>query len=171
MKRLEDESDGSTVDGLVVDEGGGASTSSAPGAFPIVGVGASAGGLDAFTQLLNHLPADSGMAFVLIQHLDPTHASFLRDALAKATSMSVSQAEDGTAVEPNHVYVIPPDADIAIQGGRLTLASRALDGRRSHLSVDGFLRSLAADRGSHAIGVVLSGNASDGTEGLRAIKA
>ena len=71
--------------------------------------------------------------------------------------MTVSQAEDGMAVEPNHVYVIPPDADISIHAGRLTLASRALDGRRSHLSVDGFLRSLAADRGSHAIGVVLSG--------------
>ena len=96
MKRLKDESEGSTVDGLIVDDGGGASVPSATGsaAFPIVGVGASAGGLDAFTQLLKHLPADSGMAFVLIQHLDPTHA--------------VSQAEDGTPVEPNHVYVIPP---------------------------------------------------------------
>ena len=169
MKRLMDESDGSTVEGLVVDDGGGSSPPSA--GFPIVGVGASAGGLEAFTQLLKHLPADSGMAFVLIQHLDPTHTSFLRDALAKATPMTVSQAEDGTAVEPNHVYVIPPDADISIHGGRLTLAARPVDGRRSHLSVDGFLRSLAADRGSHAIGVVLSGNASDGTEGLRAIKA
>ena len=85
--------------------------------------------------------------------------------------MTVSQAEDGTAVEPNHVYVIPPDADISIRHGRLTLVPRAPDGRRSHLSVDHFLRSLAAERGSHAIGVVLSGNASDGTDGLRAIKA
>ena len=173
MKRLMDETETPTGDGLVVEDGGGPTLPSGPGsaAFPIVGVGASAGGLDAFTQLLKHLPADSGMAFVLIQHLDPTHASFLRDALAKATPMTVSQAEDGTAVEPNHVYVIPPDADISIHGGRLTLASRALEGKRSHLSVDGFLRSLAADRGSRAIGVVLSGNASDGTEGLRAIKA
>jgi two-component system CheB/CheR fusion protein len=172
MKRVMDGSDGSTGDALVVDDVGGQPPQpTTPTAFPIVGVGASAGGLDAFTQLLKQLPADTGMAFVLIQHLDPSHASFLRDALAKATTMTVSRAEDGTAVEPNHVYVIPPDADIAIHGGRLTLASRALDGRRSHLSVDGFLRSLAADRGSHAIGVVLSGNASDGTEGLRAIKA
>ncbi|HUE69172.1 MAG TPA: chemotaxis protein CheB, partial [Candidatus Acidoferrum sp.] len=173
MKRLDEQADGSTEDGLIldgVDESRPPVVPRAP-AFPIVGVGASAGGLDAFTQLLKHLPADSGMAFVLIQHLDPTHASFLRDALAKATTMTVSQAEDGTAVQPNHVYVIPPDADISIRGGMLTLASRALDARRSHLSVDGFLRSLAADRGSHAIGVVLSGNASDGTEGLRAIKA
>ena len=90
------------------------STTVAPGSdgFPIVGVGASAGGLEAFTQLLKQLPADTGMAFVLIQHLDPTHTSFLREALAKATQMTVSQAEDGTRVEPNHVYVIPPDADI-----------------------------------------------------------
>ena len=102
MKRLKDESEASTVDGLVVDEGGAASIPSVPGsaAFPIVGVGASAGGLDAFTQLLKHLPADTGMAFVLIQHLDPTHASFLRDALAKATTMTVSQAEDGTPWNP-----------------------------------------------------------------------
>src|SRR5690349_2342600 len=173
MKRLDEEAEGSTEDGLILDAGDEARLPVVPGtpSFPIVGVGASAGGLDAFTQLLKHLPADTGMAFVLIQHLDPSHASFLRDALAKATTMTVSQAEDGTAVEPNHVYVIPPDADIAIHRGRLTLASRALDGRRSHLSVDGFLRALAADRGSHAIGVVLSGNASDGTEGLRAIKA
>ena len=172
-EQIEQDAQDSSVDGRVVDEGGEQPSPALLGsaAFPIVGVGASAGGLDAFTQLLKHLPADTGMGFVLIQHLDPTHTSFLRDALAKATTMPVSQATDGTAVEPNHVYVIPPDADISIQHGRLTLASRAVDGRRSHLSVDGFLRTLAADRGSHAIGVVLSGNASDGTEGLRAIKA
>ena len=179
MKETIDQTSQDTLDdGRIVEDGGGLPmpalppSAAVPGAaFPIVGVGASAGGLDAFTQLLKHLPTDTGMGFVLIQHLDPTHASFLRDALAKATTMTVHQAEDGTAVEPDHVYVIPPDADISIHGGRLTLASRALEARRSHLSVDGFLRSLAADRGSHAIGVVLSGNASDGTEGLRAIKA
>ena len=93
MKRLMDEAETPTADGLVVEDGGGPSLPGGPGgaAFPIVGVGASAGGLDAFTQLLKHLPADSGMAFVLIQHLDPTHASFLRDALAKATPMTVSR--------------------------------------------------------------------------------
>jgi two-component system CheB/CheR fusion protein len=183
VKEYIDQNSQDTIDdGRIVEDGGelpmprplgaafpGAAIAGA--AFPIVGVGASAGGLDAFTQLLKHLPTDTGMGFVLIQHLDPTHTSFLRDALAKATTMAVHQAEDGTAVEPDHVYVIPPDADMSIHGGRLTLASRALEARRSHLSVDGFLRSLAADRGSHAIGVVLSGNASDGTEGLRAIKA
>src|SRR4029078_3981447 len=124
MKRGDDEAEGSTDDGLILDGGDGRRRAPIPGlaSFPIVGVGASAGGLDAFTQLLKHLPADTGMAFVLIQHLDPTHASFLRDALAKATTMPVSQAVEGTVVEANHVYVIPPDADISISRGRLTLA-------------------------------------------------
>jgi two-component system CheB/CheR fusion protein len=145
-------------------------TAPASHAFPIVGVGASAGGLDAFTQLLKELPADTGMAFVLIQHLDPTHASFLREALAKSTAMPVSQAEDRLPIAQNQVYVIPPDADICIKSGLLTLMPRAPHSRRQHLPVDYFFRSLAAERGSRAIGVVLSGTASDGTEGLRAIK-
>ncbi|MCU1282338.1 MAG: Sensor protein, partial [bacterium] len=139
--------------------------------FPIVGIGASAGGLEAFTQLLGDLPSDTGMAFVLIQHLDPTHSSFLADALAKATTMPVSQAEDGRRIEPNHVYVIPPNADIGILHGLLTLLPRDDEARKPHLPIDFFFRALAADRGSHAIGVVLSGTASDGTEGLKAIKA
>ena len=139
--------------------------------FPIVGIGASAGGLEAFTQLLGALPPDTGMAFVLIQHLDPTHTSLLSEALAKATAMPVRQAEDGSPVEPNHVYVIPPNADIAILHGRLTLLPRNDEAHKPHLPVDFFFRALAADRGNHAIGVVLSGTASDGTEGLRAIKA
>ncbi len=161
----------------IVAADGAPSASSAPGvdalqnAFPIVGVGASAGGLEAFTQLFKHLPADSGMAFVLIQHLDPTHASFLPEALAKATAMTISQPANGTPVEPNHVYVIPPDADITMQGELLAVTRRTPDEPRPHLPIDLFLRSLAAARGSHAIGVVLSGTASDGTEGLRAIKA
>jgi two-component system CheB/CheR fusion protein len=140
------------------------------GDFPIVGVGASAGGLEAFTRLLKHLPSDSGMAFVFIQHLDPNHPSLLCEALGKVTEMSVRQPEDRTPVEPNHVYVIPPDADISLERGLFSLVPRTPDGPRPHLPIDFFLRSLAADRGSHAIGVVLSGNASDGTEGLRAVK-
>jgi two-component system, chemotaxis family, CheB/CheR fusion protein len=139
-------------------------------AFPIVGVGASAGGLEAFTQLLEELPRDTGMAFVLIQHLDATHASFLADALAKTSKMPIHQAVDGERVEPNHVYVIPPNADLAILHGALTLLPRSSQGRRPHLPIDFFLRSLAAERGNRAIGVILSGTASDGTEGLRAIK-
>ena len=139
-------------------------------AFPIVGIGASAGGLEAFTQLLKHLPPDTGMAFVLIQHLDPTHSSFLCEALAKATAMPVSEAVDGEVVRANHVYVISPNADIALHQNRLSLVHRAATGL-PHLPVDFFLHSLARERGSHSFGVVLSGNASDGTDGLRAIKA
>ena len=137
--------------------------------FPIVGIGASAGGLEAFTQLLGTLPKNTGMAFVFIQHLHPVHESFLVDALAKATAMPVVQATAGLRVEPNHVYVIPSDADISLNGQSLTLVARP-EGS-PHLPVDLFFRSLAAERGSHAIGIVLSGSASDGTEGLRAIKA
>jgi two-component system CheB/CheR fusion protein len=139
--------------------------------FPVVGIGASAGGLDAFTQLLQHLPSDTGMAFVLIQHLDPTHTSFLSEALAKATAMPVSEAVDGEVVQPNHVYVISPTADITLSHGRLALEHRAGSTHSLHLPIDSFFRSLALERESHAFGVVLSGNASDGTEGLRAIKA
>ncbi len=138
--------------------------------FPIVGVGASAGGLEALTQLLAELPPDTGMAFVLIQHLAPTHPSFLADALARATKMVVGQAKDGERVVPDHVYVIPPDADVAIRSGVLTLVTRKTEARKLHLPVDYFLASLAEDLGKQAIGVVLSGMASDGTEGLRAIK-
>lgn len=139
--------------------------------WPIVGIGASAGGLEAFAQLLRELPSNTGMAFVLIQHLDPTHTSLLAEVLAKATKMPVCQAEDGKRIEPDHVYVIPPNADIAILHGQLTLFPRNDEARKLHLPVDFFFQALAADRGSHAIGVVLSGTASDGTEGLKAIKA
>ena len=145
----------------------------APDAFPIVGVGASAGGLEAFTQLLEQLPADTGMAFVLIQHLDPdAHELPAPRPWPRRRRCRSARPTDGTRVEPNHVYVIPPDADIAMHGGSLDARCRArATSRAPHLPIDLFLRSLAAARGSHAIGVVLSGTASDGTEGLRAIKA
>ena len=143
----------------------------AAAAFPIVGVGASAGGLEAFTQLLAHIPEDSGMAFVFIQHLDPNHASLLDESLARATRLKVLRAENGMPVKPDEVYVIPPDADLGIAAGRLTLQPRQRRDRGSHLPIDAFFRSLAAEHHSRAIGVVLSGTASDGTEGLRAIKA
>ena len=139
-------------------------------AFPIVGVGASAGGLEALTQLLTELPSDTGMAFVLIQHLAPTHPSLLADALARTTKMLVGQAKDGECVVPNRVYVIPPAADVAIRSGVLTLLTRKAEARKLHLPVDYFLASLAEELGKQAIGVVLSGTGSDGTEGLRAIK-
>ena len=138
--------------------------------FPIVGIGASAGGLAAFIELLSALPADSGMAFVLVQHLDPSHTSLLPEALARATPMKVAAATEGAEVRPDHVYVIPPNADLALEGNALRLVPRE-DARKPHLSIDFFFRSLAGQRGAQAIGVVLSGSGSDGTEGLRAIKA
>jgi two-component system, chemotaxis family, CheB/CheR fusion protein len=147
------------------------SSTSSRAAFPIVGVGASAGGLEAFTQLLEALPSDTGMAFVLIQHLDPTHTSLLAQALTKATKMPVRQAEEGQRVAPNCVYVIPPNAELGILHGRLTLLPRHNEARKLHLPIDFFFRALAADHGSYAMGVILSGTASDGTQGLKAIKA
>ena len=154
-----------------VDAGAAAgSAGAAPEHFPIVGVGASAGGLEAFTSLLSHLDAQSGMALVLIQHLDPTHTSYLREALANATEMPVLHAEDGMRVEPDHVYVIPPNKCLGIHEGLLTLVPRLEDPKTLNLPIDFFFRALAADRGSRAIGVVLSGTASDGTEGLKVIK-
>ncbi len=140
--------------------------------FAIVGVGASAGGLEAFSELLQQLDEGSRgrMALVLIQHLDPTHTSLLGEALSRATNMPVQQAEDGMRVEPGHVYVIPPNASLGIRSGKLTLAARPDDSRGKHLPIDAFFRDLAAERQSRAIGIVLSGTASDGTEGLLAIK-
>ena len=138
--------------------------------FPIVGVGASAGGLEAFTQLLEDLPVDSGMAFVLVQHLAATHESMLTDLLSKVTPMPVREVKDGMAVEPDNVYVIPPNTEMAILHCVLHLMPRE-DARGHHMPVDSFLRSLAEDRGDDAIAIVMSGSGSDGSLGVCAIKA
>jgi two-component system, chemotaxis family, CheB/CheR fusion protein len=140
------------------------------GSFVIVGVGASAGGLEAFMQLLAHLPVDTGMAFVLITHLDPKHESILTELLARATRMPVSEVQDGMVVTPDHVYVIPRNASMAIEGGALRLRPRQ-EGRGGRRPIDTFLQSLAEDQNTRAIGVILSGTATDGTLGLEAIKA
>src|SRR5437762_14176868 len=132
------------------------------GLFPIVGVGASAGGLEAFTQLLKTVGSGTGMAYVLVQHLDPSHESALTELLAKATEMPVRQVTDATEVEPNHVYVIPPNVDMTILQGILQLRPRT-EMRGHHMPIDRFLRSLAEAHRSNAIGVILSGTASDGT--------
>lgn len=145
-------------------------TESENGVFPIVGIGASAGGLDAFRSLLHHLPTRTGMAFVLIQHLDPAHPSLLVDLLVAATRMPVREVVDGEPVEPDHVYVIPPNCSLGLHHRRLLVMARQED-RGLHLPVDGFLQTLADDLGPKAIGVVLSGTGSDGTHGLKAIKA
>jgi two-component system CheB/CheR fusion protein len=135
----------------------------------VVGVGASAGGLEAFTELLSHLPDDTGMVFVLIQHLDPGHESHLTELLSRASRMPVSEVKGETRAEANHVYVIPPRCNLAISDGVLQTPPRPASGR--NMPIDFFFRVLAADRGSQALGVVLSGTASDGTQGLQAIKA
>ena len=137
--------------------------------FPVVGIGASAGGLEASTQLLKHLPPDTGMAFVLVQHLDPTHASALTEILSRATTLPVTEVTDGMRVEPKHVYVIPPNTNMAILHGVLSLMPRP-ETHGQHLPIDYFLRSLAEDQRTRAVGVILSGTASDGTLGLKAIK-
>ena len=139
--------------------------------FPIVGVGASAGGLEAFADLLRNLPDATGAAFVLIQHLDPAHPSLLREALARTTKLPVEAIRDGLRVEPNHIYVTPSNADIGILKGTLNLVPRPTNVRGPHLPIDFFFKALASDRTNQAIGVVLSGTGSDGTEGLREIKA
>jgi len=138
--------------------------------MPIVGIGASAGGLEAFTQLLEHLPADTGMAFVFVQHLDPEHESALPHILGRATSMKVREATQGMPIRPNEVYVIPANSTMILIRGRLDLKLREAS-RMPHLSVDLFFESLAREQHEGAIGVVFSGNAADGTNGLEAIKA
>ena len=141
-----------------------------PVSFPIVGIGASAGGLEAFRELLRFLPADAGMAYVVVQHLDPTHASLLPDLLARATRMPVHEAREGMEVRADQVYVMAPNTDMTLSQGVLTLLPRT-ETRGQHLSIDTFLRSLAESREALAMGVILSGTAADGTLGLQAIKA
>jgi two-component system CheB/CheR fusion protein len=143
----------------------------AASAFPIVGVGASAGGLEAFTQLLEHLPATSGMAYVLIQHLDPTHASQLPEILSRKSAMPVSEIRGETRVEANHVYVIAASENLRIEKGILQPVARPTETGVRNMVIDDFFESLALDRGNLAFGIVLSGTASDGTLGLRAIKS
>ena len=137
--------------------------------FPIVGIGASAGGLEAFEQFFKNMPSDSGMAFVVIQHLDPTHKSILSDLIGHYTSMKVAQVQDGMRVEPNSVHVIPPNRYLAILHGKLHLMEPPV---RSGLRtpIDSFFRSLAEDQKEKGICIVLSGTGTEGTLGLRAVK-
>ena len=141
----------------------------APDEFAIVGIGASAGGLEACRKLVAALPAGSGMAFILVQHLDPTHESMMVDLLAGHTSMTVRQATDGMPIEPEHLYVIPPGTYLSVGDGALHLSHpQARHGAR--LPFDFLLHSLASYRGSRAVCVVLSGSGADGSLGLKAIK-
>jgi len=136
--------------------------------FSIVGVGASAGGLEAFTQLLQELPSGINMALVLVQHLDPTYKSLLTELLSRTTKLAVEEVTDRTRVKPGHVYVIPPNTTMMISKRVLHLTPRVEVGR--HTPIDQFLESLAQDQKGRAIGVILSGTSMDGIRGLRAIK-
>ncbi len=137
--------------------------------FPIVGIGASAGGFEALDQFLSHLPMGSGMAVVIIQHLDPTRKGLMAELLQRSTKMKVVQVKDRTRVQPDCVYVIPPNKDMSILHGVLHLFKPA-EKRGQRLPIDFFLRSLAQDQQERSIGVILSGMCSDGTLGLRDIK-
>jgi two-component system CheB/CheR fusion protein len=139
------------------------------GGVSVVGIGASAGGLEAFRLLLGDLPVDTGFAIVLVQHLDPTHPSSLSEILGRCTAMPVREAGDGVPVERNHVYVIPPNADLTMVHRVLKLSPRG-QAAGPHMPIDRFLRSLAEDCGSGAIGVILSGAGSDGSLGLQGVK-
>ena len=139
--------------------------------FPVVGIGASAGGLDAFKKLLKAIPEDSGMAYVLVQHLDPNHESMLPDILQKVTKIPVLEITDDIKVQPDHIYVIPSNKMMVATDGVLLLAPRPTKSKTErNLPIDLFFTSLAEVHQEHAIGVVLSGTASDGTQGLKAIK-
>jgi len=140
-----------------------------PDNFLIVGIGASAGGLDACRKFIEALPATTGMAFILVQHLDPTHESMMVDLLAGHTRMAVRQAADGALLEPDHLYVIPPGAYLSVGGSALQL-SEPLARHGARLPFDFLLRSLADEYEERAVGVILSGTGADGSLGLKAVK-
>src|SRR5213080_746278 len=136
----------------------------------IAAIGASAGGIEAFTEFVSSLPNDTGMAFVLVQHLDPEHKSMLTELISKKTVMRVSEVTNGMTVEPNHVYVIPANATMSISNSSLQLEPRG-EARGVHMSIDHFMRALAEEQGNRAIGIILSGSGTDGTAGLAQVQA
>lgn len=138
--------------------------------FAVIGIGASAGGLEAVSELIAQLPASTGMAYLLVQHLDPRHQSYLAEILAKKTVVAVEIAADGATIKPDHLYVIPPNRTLTVADGILRLSSREST-ERPHKPVNILFRSLAEQYAHRAVGVVLSGTDSDGAEGLEDIKA
>src|SRR6188768_2376435 len=158
------------VDSLVPASASGISAERAAAPlFPVVGLGASAGGLAASSELLRRLGREPGVAVIVVHHLDPRHESSLVDIFARLTDMRVETARDGLKVQANHVYVVPPNAGLLLKGGALMLTQRLEQGG-VHLPIDQFFESLAEDCGPAALGVLLSGNGADGTRGLTAIR-
>jgi two-component system CheB/CheR fusion protein len=139
--------------------------------FPIVGIGASAGGLEAFTELLTSLPASPGLAVLFVQHLEPHHKSQLADILGRVSPLPIREAAEGMQVEADHVYLIPPNTNMALVDGKLGLSPRSHVRGATHMPVDYLFRSLAEIQKERAIGVILSGGGTDGTLGFQAIKA
>jgi two-component system CheB/CheR fusion protein len=137
--------------------------------FPIVGIGASAGGLEALEQFFENVPTNSGLAYVVIQHLDPTHVGIMPELLQRTTDMKVVQVSDHLKVQPNHLYVIPPNKSMSVLNGYLYLFE-PIESRGLRLPIDYFFRSLAEDQQENSIGIILSGMGSDGSLGLKAIK-
>ena len=138
--------------------------------FPVVGIGASAGGLDTFKRLLKAIPENSGMAYILVQHLDPSHDSILADLLQRVTKIPVLEITDNMKVVPDHIYIIPANKLLTASDGLLQLSARPPKNQRN-MPIDLFFASLAEVHQNQAIGVVLSGTGTDGTLGLKAIKA
>lgn len=137
--------------------------------FPIVGVGASAGGMKAFIELFSKMPVDTGLAFVLVQHLSPYHPSMSVEILSRSTLLEVEEVKNGTPIKPNHIYMIPPNYNMKISEGVLSLLER--DGTlNSNMTINFFFQSLAQSEGGRAIGIILSGTGTDGAQGLKAIK-
>ena len=141
-----------------------------PSNFLYVGIGASAGGLDAIEKLLSNIPENSGNAFIIVQHMDPTHKSGLVNILSRHTNMKVLQVEDGVQVKPDHVYIIPPNKDMGLLNGKLQLME-PLEPHGLRMPINYFFTSLAQDKEDKSIGIILSGFGSDGSIGLKAIKA
>ena len=137
--------------------------------FPIVAIGASAGGLEAFERFLKGVPSESGMAFIIVQHLDPSHKSILTELVKRVTPMDVQEVTDGMVVEPNSVYIIPPNSDLSIMHGTLQLIE-PIEPRGLRLPIDYFFRAFSLDAAERSICIVLSGTGTDGTLGLKAIK-
>ncbi len=138
--------------------------------FYVVGIGSSAGGLDALERFFGNMSESSGMAFIVVSHLDPNHKSIMPELIQKSTKMKLFQAEDGMLVKPNHVYVASANRDLAILHGTIQLIEPP-EAHGFRLPIDIFFKSLSADLGEKAICIILSGMASDGTEGLRAVKS
>src|SRR5437868_3070233 len=143
--------------------------SAKPSGPVVVGMGASAGGLESFKKFFDAMPSDSGLAFVLIQHLDPTHESMMVELLATHTKMHISQVVKETPIEPNHVYIAPAGKYLAVRNGLLCLSEPA-ERRGMRMPIDHFFRSLAEDLRERAICIILSGTGTEGTLGLRAVK-